>query len=105
MFRVKTPFDFVVSKKKMVLFCDTKTTGEDAFPYSAIDQNQLKHLLPLHENGFMSGYIIHFRNKNAIVFVSAGHLSEINPRGSIKWDDPRVCQLGEQIEIDKLFCP
>lgn len=99
--RVKSPFDFMATKPNKAFFCDVKTTQGEAFPYSAINQDQVNDLLKIELNGFVAGYVIHFRQVDTYGFVSAKVLSDIVPRGSIK---ARACvDLGKEIDIDKLF--
>lgn len=99
--RVKAPFDFLATKTGIALYFDAKTTQGETFPFSAIDQNQVEKLLKIHNNGFVAGYIINFRQNNTYCFIDAKMLSEVVERGSIK---SRACiDLGKEIDIDKLF--
>lgn len=101
--RVKSPFDFLATKSGKALFFDTKTVQGEAFPFSAINQDQVRALLKIQNNGFIAGFIIHFRQVNLYCFVDAKTLSEVVPRASIK---ARACvDLGKELEIDKLFSP
>lgn len=99
---VKQPFDFFGTKNKgLSIYFDAKTVQGDAYPYSAINQDQVKALLKIHNNGFVAGFIIHFRQTNSYCFVDAKALSEVVPRASIK---SRMCiDLGKEIDMSKLF--
>lgn len=99
--RVKSPFDFLASKKGKVFFCDAKTCEGKTFVYSKINQLQLKELLALEESGFHAGYVINFRETNTYSFVSAGTLSLVAPGESIK--APECNDLGREIDIDQIF--
>ena len=98
--RKKTPFDYVVSKKSTVVFCDVKTCQDSTFPYSKINRDQLRELLILENNGFMAGYFINFRSEQATCFVSASRLSQIMPRESIKHSEH--VDLGKKIDLDRI---
>lgn len=101
--RVKAPFDWFATKKGKAIFFDTKTVQGEAFPFSAINQDQVKALLKIQNNGFVAGFVIHFRQVNQYCFVDAKTLSEIVPRASIK---ARACvDLGKELDIDLLFSP
>lgn len=101
--RVKAPFDWFATKKGKAIFFDTKTVQGEAFPYSAINQDQVRALIKIQKNGFVAGFVIHFRQVNLYCFVDAKTLSEVVPRASIK---ARACvNLGKELDVDLLFSP
>lgn len=100
--RVKSPFDYFASKQPArSFFNDTKTIQGDRFPYSAINQDQIKELLEHERNGHKAGYVIHFRQPNYYGFASASQLALMIPRESIMHYE--TVNLGSEIDIDRLF--
>lgn len=100
--RVKSPFDYFATKSNLKSFyCDVKTTQADRFPFSAINEDQLKKLLKIEKNGFKAGYVIHFRQVDMNVFMSASVLASIGPRESLMYF--KGVDLGKEIDVDRLF--
>lgn len=71
--RVKTPFDYIIGFEKSVIFIDLKSTINNRFTYSQIDQNQLRALSSLaqHQRG---GYLIYYRSSKKLVYYEVGEL-------------------------------
>lgn len=99
--RVKSPFDFVATSINKAFFCDTKTTIGETYPYSAINKDQVDKLLKIEQSGFISGFVIHFRQNDTYGFASAKQLSEVMPGQSIK--SKETVSLGKELNIEKLF--
>lgn len=100
--RVKQAFDFFSTKQNgLSFYCDCKTTIGETFPFSAINQDQVRDLLKIQNNGHVAGFVIHFRQVDKYCFISAKELSEVVPGGSIK--ARAAIDLGKEIDIDKLF--
>lgn len=100
--RLKSPFDYLATKSGgKSFYCDCKTTIGESFPYSAINQEQVRDLLNIEKNGFVAGFVINFRQVDKYCFISAGELSEVVPGASVK--ARAAIDLGKEIDIDKLF--
>lgn len=101
---IKSPFDFVLVKKKNVVFCDAKTTEEKTFGHSAIKEKQIENLFALHLQDHVSGYIVRFESHNKTVFFNARLLdSRLGVRGSLKVEDGVEIGSATSYSIDKLF--
>lgn len=69
--RVKTSFDWILTKDGRSAFIDTKTTALDHLPASALTEHQVE-ALALHEHyGAIAGYVIELRPKKSVYFVPA----------------------------------
>ncbi len=75
--------DFIIIKSGAVAFVDTKTTGDGVFKASAINKDQLEHLIGV---GDMcpAGYVVHFRVFDKVVFFSWKVLMLTPPDSSLK---------------------
>jgi penicillin-binding protein-related factor A (putative recombinase) len=99
--RVKSPFDFVLTKKGKALFVDTKTTQGETYSYSSINQAQVEELLAIEKQDHTAGFIINFRQNGLFCFVKASELSEVCPGQSIR--SKNLIDLGKEIDIERLF--
>lgn len=104
--RVQTPFDFLITADGLSAVIDCKTLDSDRMSYSFIKDHQLEALLDCGRS-INSGYIVWFREVDAVVFFSAfrlnklkpgqglgfadglqlGTVSDFNPRVVLKWID------------------
>lgn len=82
---VKTPFDFILSREDQVLFIDAKTTEKETFPFSAIDQDQVRCLDQTQSKGTKCGYVIDLNGN--VVFVEVNKLKQVSPGESLKKED------------------
>lgn len=57
---VKTPFDFMMFKNGKAVFFDAKSTDGVTFPYSMLNQNQVKSLAQIAKHDFKCGYLVKF---------------------------------------------
>jgi penicillin-binding protein-related factor A (putative recombinase) len=100
--RVKSPFDFLVTKAPGISFyCDTKSINGERFAYSSINQDQIKKLIAIERCGHVAGYVVFFRTINKFIFLSASQLSHVVPGASIKASNG--IDLGNSINIEILF--
>lgn len=82
--RVPTPFDFVIAKRtRLAAFFDAKTIETKGFPYNKIDLRQVENLRAMAYCGFPSGYIVHHRETERVVFYEVGTLIMCPPRTSL----------------------
>lgn len=96
---IKSPFDFVVVKKKFIVFLDAKTCGKKYFEHSSIKEKQIQHLYSLYLQEHVSGYLVRFELENKTVFFDAKLLkSRIGIRGSLKSDEG-VC-IGDSLNFN-----
>lgn len=101
--RVATPFDFVFSKKRQVIFADAKTTSENTFSKSKIKPHQLDALYEQELQGIHAGYIVYFQETKKTIFYSATLLKSISQNEGLS-QDQGIC-LGSEMKIylDLLF--
>ena len=83
LFRVKTPFDRLLSYRGHTAAIDYKTTNGGVFSYSMIDRDQAIKLLEIHFADCLAGYIITLRSLNQIVFFDAETLFNLKPHSSL----------------------
>ena len=98
MFRVANPFDFLLAKDGVAVFCDVKTVEGKSFPHSKINQDQVTTLLSLHSQQMLSGYVIYFRQCRDVVFFDAKKLALTKTGESLKPQDGIV--LGNLGQFD-----
>lgn len=74
---IKNPFDFIIVGHNRALFLDCKTTKNKKMPPNMIKKHQLEDLSECEKNGFMSGFLVHFRSSENIVFFNASVIKTI----------------------------
>lgn len=72
--RVKSPFDWVLTKDGKTALIDTKTTLDKNFKHGKIDLAQLAALYDQQFRGAIAGYVVQFRSLKTVKFFSAGTL-------------------------------
>lgn len=100
--RVRTPFDYILSRTSQALVVDTKTSQGKRFPHSKIDLYQVSQLI-LHEKaGIAAGYVIQLREANTVIFVKASVLLKRHymGEGSISIEDSDVSVIGNGLKLD-----
>lgn len=97
---VTTPFDFVFTKGGRSIFGDAKTTNEKNWSYSKTTPHQLYWLRRIEVSGNIAGYVVNFREQNQTVFFTAGQLSGLRPRQSLKPDDGILIGNNQDINLD-----
>lgn len=106
--RVKTPFDFILTKNGKSAFIDTKTLDDKSFANSKIEEHQVNGIMPHVKAGSLGGYVVFARAIDTIYFipVSVLHYNLYSPtRGSIGPIDPGCVILGSFANwtIDRMF--
>lgn len=81
--RIKSCFDFILTKNKQMIAFDAKSIHVDTFARSRINYDQLKELEKIHSQGFKAGYLIYFRKAQKIRFVCVTELLKLKPRESV----------------------
>jgi len=80
---VKGLLDFMlVSPHGIVGFFDTKSFGGDKFAFSEIDEGQLKMADTFNKWNVPAGFVVYFRDLDAVVYFKAGDLYRKGPRSS-----------------------
>lgn len=100
---VKSPFDFFIVKNKKAACFDTKTIESGNFSYSEIKQHQVSELLNIELQGISSGYLIYYRDKNAIYFYKASEIKKIKPRESLNKENGILVGDNQQINFDLIL--
>lgn len=84
--RVKTPFDYMITKDGWTACIDCKTVDANTFSHSSIDPDQLRSLVETGKS-VPSGYLVWFRKSDKVTFFNHKKLYEINRGESLKPED------------------
>jgi penicillin-binding protein-related factor A (putative recombinase) len=101
--KVKSPFDFILSKAGCTVAVDTKSTKSSTFSYSELNTNQVTQLHNLWTGGTQSGYIVNFRTSNQVVFFNAQTLKRTLPGTSLKPEDGLLLGTSDDFNLDFLL--
>lgn len=102
--RVKTPFDYIISKNKQTYLIDTKTTAGKSFSHAQITDHQVNSMFTHSFNGSVkSGYIIYFRERNLISFFDAKLLLQLKPGSSLEPNHGIILGNIEKMSFSSLF--
>jgi recombination protein U len=99
----KTPFDFMACFDGRAIYFDAKSLSKNSFPYSAVEPHQVKELLEIEAQKFVSGYVIRFQESNQVAFFPATVLNAMRPRESIRHEDGIDLGDGLKFSLMKLF--
>ena len=99
---VKQMCDLVIGKHGKAVFFDAKTVETGNFTFSDIKTNQVEPLSEFEAMGFVSGYVIEFKQYNKTSFFSAGHLLRMKPRESLKPEQGLIIGEGNDVNLDLL---
>ncbi len=98
---VKSPFDFILCNSVYTIFVDTKTTKQNVFSFSAINQNQVLNLLKVKNENNYSGYIIDLNGE--VVFFCVSKLKTIKPGESIKKEDGVYLGSIKEFDLRRIY--
>lgn len=98
---VKTPFDFLITANGLSAVVDCKTIDGRTMSYSFIKDHQLDALLNAGRS-INSGYIVWFREVDAVVFFSAFRMNKLKEGQSLDFVDG--LQLGSVSEFNPSMC-
>lgn len=84
---VQTEFDYVMAYQGSAVFFDAKTAAGSSFPFSKITPHQIQGLSGYEIHGFLSGYLIWFREVDTVSFVKSSILRQVRRGCSIKPED------------------
>jgi len=84
---VKMPFDMIVTKKLTAGFFDSKSISDDNLVFSFLTPHQVDIMADLESDGHKSGYIVHFKKTNRVIFYSASKLQNLQRRCSYSQDE------------------
>jgi hypothetical protein len=107
--RVKSPFDFIMTRynedclRPEAVFFDAKSTIAEAFFWSAINQDQVQELLKIQAKGFNTGYLVHFRTHDKVVFFQASMLVKLRKRTGLTVDDGLQVGSLDELNLATLF--
>jgi hypothetical protein len=94
---VQSPFDFLITANGLSAVVDCKTFEGNSLTYSQIKDHQLDALLKAGRS-INSGYIVWFRELDAVVFFSAFRMNKLKEGQSLKFSDG--LQLGSVSEFN-----
>jgi hypothetical protein len=93
--RVKTPFDWIVSYGSKTALIDTKTVQGESFTPSMIVNHQVDELSRHEALGTLAGYVVWFRKKEIVEYISSKALLVALHSGmSIRDNSPDCIRLG-----------
>lgn len=99
--RVKTPFDWIITRSGKTALIDTKTSDQLTFPHSKITSHQISEMIHHELSGGLAGYVIWLRKSDSVIFVPALELSELaRAPGSIQPHQMKVKLLGTGAYFD-----
>jgi hypothetical protein len=84
--RVRTPFDYLISKRGFHVCVDCKSTDGSTFPYSAITHHQIQTLQRISKDT-LSGYVVLFKELRKVVFFPSSRLWNLKPKTSLRPED------------------
>jgi penicillin-binding protein-related factor A (putative recombinase) len=94
-YRVKTPWDYILTQSGRSAFVDTKTINSTRFPYSLIQDHQIAEMYRHECEGAVAGYVIWLREHDKVIFLSSGELINlIRLRGSVTEKTPGTVEIG-----------
>lgn len=101
--RVKTPFDFVIADNGKAVFLDCKTLESGNFSHSMLKEHQVESLKMLQKKDCVAGYLIWFRDADAVCFFEAFRLATLRPRESIGPDDGVLLGTSQSFNLGRLI--
>lgn len=104
MVRVRTAFDFVMTKpNNQAVFLDMKTVQSKTFSSSKITEHQVEALMKLHNQGYKAGYVVNYSELNTTVFYTAKQLYLLHKGTSLKPQDGIALGDNLNIRLDMIF--
>lgn len=103
--RVKTPWDFILTRSGKTAYIDTKTTNDPKFTFSAIEKHQADAMFKHAREGapnVTAGYVIELRQTDEVIFVPAWCLHtavHCGAKGSFGPGDGGVITLGKSFKM------
>lgn len=101
-FLVKSPFDFILVKNTKSLFFDAKSTEDNNFSYSKVNQTQVTNLINIERQGCYAGYVIRYGKDDACYFYSASALRTLQRRSSLERENGLYLGPSSSIHFDLL---
>lgn len=102
--QIKTPFDWILVHNGTVVFVDCKSLEKGStFPSSLIKAHQAFALEATQHHGCQSGYIVHFKEHNAVVFFDAEKLKATHFGHSLKADEGIYLGTFDKMALGTLF--
>lgn len=105
MFRVTSPWDFVLSYRSQCALIDTKTFNGTHFPSSKITLHQIVGLKEHEKQNVVAGYVIWLRKTDKVFYMGAAHLEHCyRSGGGFNETAPGALVLGDMnFDIRKVF--
>lgn len=100
--RVKTPFDFFIGFGEKTVFLDTKTFNKLSISFSDLTEHQIMNLKIMRKHA-LSGYLVWFRENNALVFFDIVELCELKSGKSLKYSEGVYLGTIEKFDLKILF--
>lgn len=98
----KSPFDYLCTKDGKTAVLDCKTLEQGNWSYSAITRHQLDALLSV-GNSINAGYLVWYRKRNAVVWLSCFKLRDLRPGESLTPDDGLYLGTIENFKIENVL--
>ena len=105
--QIKTPFDFILLKQGdpegTSIFIDCKSFNKNMISYSELTEHQVCSLSTIQRYGFSAGYLIWFRQENAVCFAKASDLRRIEPGKSMHGREMIYLGSIQEFYLGRLF--
>lgn len=98
--KIKSPFDFLLTKDGKVCVLDCKSTSQKRFSYSKININQLTNLIQCSQS-ICAGYLVKFKHLEYYIFYDANTLANLESGESLSIEDGKIVEL---TNLEVLFC-
>lgn len=99
---VRCNFDYLLAGRieglSVAAYIDTKSIGNDEFPKTLVDWDQINDLLRFGEQGHPAGYVIHFRKVQKLVYIPAQKILDIGHSRNLTPGDGKY--LGNLFDFD-----
>ncbi len=100
---IKGELDFKMIKNGVTGFFDCKSFASDKFSFSAIEEHQAERSKLYNEWNVPSGFIVYFRQSNAVCFFSGTVINKKGPGSSFSQSDGLLLGSIFEFRLDGLF--
>lgn len=101
--RIRTPFDFCAFHLGRTIVFDAKTIDAGRFAFSAITPHQLIYLTRCGRHVANAGYLVWYRDEDAVIWHSYRRLQALKPRESLGIPDGTYLGSGGSLSLIPLM--
>jgi len=100
---VKSPFDYIATKNKRIVFFDAKTFDRIRIQHSDLVEHQINNLYALSQEGHYAGYLVYFRPIEAIVFYPVSQLKGLKNGHSFHFSEGKYIGGLHTCDLNNIF--